>query len=174
MFQPAGHKLLDPDQKRSRFILSPSNWRRLEAHRGDYCLHCLHLQPWMSLVFTTIRQRLYTSQSNGNIYASSEEGKVSPSAGKGIAPGFKGILLMDYHPKCKIINSQLQCYIICLGNCVRRLNVMKLTEDVLVHQDKAPVNMPVVAIVLCMTVSLKSLNIFHNHQIWHRQISTCS
>ena len=137
-------RLLTPDQKLTRLVMSEANLARFEADPDrfltqDECwVH--HFEP------ETKRQSMQWKHSTS---PAPKKAKVVSSAGKVMVSVFwdaKGIVFIDYLQKGKTINGEYYAKLLReLRQAIKSKRPGKLTKGVLLHQDNAPAHKSLVA-----------------------------
>ena len=143
-------RLLTPDQKLTRLVMSEANLARFEADPDRFVERFLtqdecwvhHFEP------ETKRQSMQRKHST---FPAPKKAKVVSSAGKVMASVFwnaKGIVLIDYRylQKGKTINGEYYAKLLReLRQAIKSKRSGKLTKGVLLHQDNAPAHNSLVA-----------------------------
>ena len=141
-------RLLTPDQKLTRLVMSKANLARFEADPDRFVERFLtqdecwvhHFEP------ETKRQSMQLKHSTSR---APKKAKVVSSAGKMMASVFwdaKGIVLIDYLQKGKTINEEYYAKLLReLRQAIKSKQPGKLTKGVLLHQDNVPAHKYLVA-----------------------------
>ena len=142
-------RLLTPDQKLTRLIMSEANLARFEAADPDRFVERFltqdkcwvhHFQP------ETKRQSMQWKHSTS---PAPKKAKVVSFAGKMMVSVFwdaKGIAYIDYLQKGKTINGEYYAKLLReLRQAIKSKKPGKQTKDVLLHQDNAPAHKSLVA-----------------------------
>ena len=141
-------RLLTPDQKLTRLVMSEANLARFEADPDRFVERFLtqhkcwvyHFEP------QTKRQSMQWKHSTS---PAPKKAKVVSSVGKVMASVFwdaKGIVFINYLQKGKITNGEYYAKLLRqLRQAIRSKRPGKLTKGVLLHQDNAPAHKSLVA-----------------------------
>ena len=141
-------RILTPDQKFTRPVMSEANLARFEADPDRFDERFLtqdkswvhHFEP------ETKRQSMQCKHSTS---PAPKKAKVVSSAGKVMASVFwdaKGIVFIDYLQKDKTINGEYYAKLLReLRQAIKSKQPGKLTKGVLLHQDNAPAHKSLVA-----------------------------
>ena len=141
-------RLLTPDQKLTRLVMSEANLARFEVDPDRFVERFLtqdecwvhHFEP------ETKRQSMQWKHSTS---PAPKKAKVVPSAGKVMTSVFwdaKGIVFIEYLQKGKTINEEYYAKLLReLRQAIKSKRPGKLTKGVLLHQDNAPAHKSLVA-----------------------------
>ena len=141
-------RLLTPDQKLTRLVMSEANLARFEADPDRFVERFLtqdecwvhHFEP------ETKRQSMQWKHSTS---PAPKKAKMVSFAGKVMASVFwdaKGIVFIDYLQKGKTINGEYYAKLLReLRQAIKSKRPGKLTKGVLLHQDNAPAHKSLVA-----------------------------